>query len=293
MVKCDHDDCAKEFDTNRAKNIHISRFHDNVPDEINSRDSLATLYYENDASLSEIAEKFDVNISTVRTAFECFDIPRRHSSYYSDVIGETALSEEEVSEVLRMYRQGMTGPQISDEMGCGSSTVYNVLERNGLEKRSPGEYMKMFSQDEHTEVIKEYENSNSIREVADHYGVSGSLISKILNQHGVDTTYDHSGSNNGNWKGGSMDSYYGPNWSEQRQKRLEKDGYECVVCGMTQREHKNSFGSELSVHHLVPRRRFIDESGFDYERANRVDNLVSLCVPCHQKWEGMPVIPNE
>lgn len=68
--------------------------------------------------------------------------------------------------------------------------------------------------------------------------------------------------------------YYGSNWRAQRNKRREIDNYTCQRCGVTEKE----YGKELSVHHVEP---FVY---FDsYLEANKTDNLLSLCEPCHRK----------
>lgn len=93
------------------------------------------------------------------------------------------------------------------------------------------------------------------------------------------------GDKNPAWKGGSIESYYGPNWDEQRQKSLERDDYECQHCGMTQEEHLDEFGEELNIHHIINRRKFIENGEFDYERANRLENLVALCTTHHKLYD--------
>ncbi len=74
---------------------------------------------------------------------------------------------------------------------------------------------------------------------------------------------------------------YGPNWSKQRKLALERDGYVCQDCGISDQKHRNEYGEGLHVHHLRKRRKF--ES---YEKANRLENLISLCRSCHYEWEG-------
>jgi len=88
------------------------------------------------------------------------------------------------------------------------------------------------------------------------------------------------------------ETYYGPNWEEQRRKRLEHDGYECVVCSISNEEHKIRYGTSLHVHHIQPKEAFrISESRVDYSAANRMENLISLCQACHKRWEGVPLRP--
>ncbi|MFB9759730.1 HNH endonuclease [Ectobacillus funiculus] len=68
--------------------------------------------------------------------------------------------------------------------------------------------------------------------------------------------------------------YYGPNWLIQRKRARERDEQRCRLCSI----HENEYGQELSVHHIVPFVYFQS-----YEDANSLDNLLSLCEPCHRK----------
>lgn len=82
------------------------------------------------------------------------------------------------------------------------------------------------------------------------------------------------GENNGAWNGGDI-SYYGANWLGQRELARERDCYKCMDCGISELE----YGRELSVHHI---KKFRDFNG-DWQSANRLENLLSVCEPCHRK----------
>jgi endogenous inhibitor of DNA gyrase (YacG/DUF329 family) len=94
------------------------------------------------------------------------------------------------------------------------------------------------------------------------------------------------GENHHNYNGGRVEEY-GPRWEKIAEERRKVDDYECQICGLSQEEHSEA----LSVHHIRPRESFIDDGEFDHEAANRMGNLITLCKPCHRKWEGIPVIP--
>lgn len=81
------------------------------------------------------------------------------------------------------------------------------------------------------------------------------------------------GSNSGTWNGGKQ-GYKGKNWLSQRRKIRKRDNYTCQECGITE----DKYGQELSVHHIIPFIMFDD-----YKKANKDDNLICVCEPCHRK----------
>ncbi|WP_259059338.1 group II intron reverse transcriptase/maturase [Salinibacter ruber] len=64
-------------------------------------------------------------------------------------------------------------------------------------------------------------------------------------------------------------------WKDSRWKTLEKDDWTCQKCG---REIKDF---SAHVHHKKPRRAYSDTT-----RADREDNLISLCEKCHSELES-------
>jgi len=80
------------------------------------------------------------------------------------------------------------------------------------------------------------------------------------------------------WKGGPVGAY-GPGWTRARREARERDGYECVSCGMTDDEHLNKFNRELEVHHVTPIPADTDAP----EQYHELTNLKTLCRPCHRQ----------
>jgi DEAD/DEAH box helicase domain-containing protein len=74
---------------------------------------------------------------------------------------------------------------------------------------------------------------------------------------------------------------YGPDWQKTRDRVRARDNYKCQVCGTpeTTRQH--------DVHHKVPFRAFVQAGSSEptYQRANRLENLITLCPSCHKKVE--------
>ncbi|WP_235019751.1 HNH endonuclease [Natrialba sp. INN-245] len=99
-----------------------------------------------------------------------------------------------------------------------------------------------------------------------------------------------SGPKNHKWKEQSGHDWcgYGDNWREQRLKALKRDDFTCQTpgCERTQKEHREEFAVGLNVHHIRPLSTFGEtESEVDFERANQLENLVTVCVEHHYLWE--------
>ncbi len=89
---------------------------------------------------------------------------------------------------------------------------------------------------------------------------------------------EFTGDGHPNWKGGDTGNY-GPGWNRVRREALERDGHECVLCGAT----KADISRNPDVHHIVPVRVFAESDGCEKTDAHRLDNVISLCLPCHRK----------
>jgi len=126
--------------------------------------------------------------------------------------------------------------------------------------------------------------------LADRFGSWDAAVQEL--GYGPYADLDLTGAQNSAWKGG-FERYYGPNWVQQRRWARERDDYRCQVCGMTDEEHKEQCGRELEVHHITPVRAFYGNEGeLDYEAANDLENLITLCREDHAKWEGVPLRPH-
>jgi len=81
---------------------------------------------------------------------------------------------------------------------------------------------------------------------------------------------------------------YGPNWHEQRKRALERDNYTCQWCGKQAGQEK--WWQIVHVHHKRKIRWFYDyeAQAIDYEIANDLYNLVTLCKACHVAADSKP-----
>ncbi len=82
-----------------------------------------------------------------------------------------------------------------------------------------------------------------------------------------------SGPNNHRWVGGRV-PYYGPDWRRIRKAARKRDGNTCCRC------HKKARNRAHDVHHLKAVNTFAEPND-----ANTMDNVVTLCAPCHRAVE--------
>lgn len=86
------------------------------------------------------------------------------------------------------------------------------------------------------------------------------------------------GSGHPNWKGGPSTDY-GQGWNRVRAAALERDEYECQLCG----KGPEAIGRNPDVHHIVPVRWFRNRERVAETAAHSLDNVVSLCITCHRR----------
>lgn len=65
-------------------------------------------------------------------------------------------------------------------------------------------------------------------------------------------------------------------WQQAREDTLDRDGYECQFCGMTNDEHQAKHDQGLHAHHILKDR----EGGRDVP-----ENLITVCKSCHETLE--------
>ncbi|MBW8009693.1 MAG: DEAD/DEAH box helicase [Chloroflexi bacterium] len=75
---------------------------------------------------------------------------------------------------------------------------------------------------------------------------------------------------------GSDTNKYGSSWKQQKNAARERDNFTCQNCGEVED------GRAHDVHHKIPFRAFAS-----FEEANRLENLVTLCRPCHRRAESV------
>jgi 5-methylcytosine-specific restriction endonuclease McrA len=91
-----------------------------------------------------------------------------------------------------------------------------------------------------------------------------------------------------NGYGTGVSTQYRDGWYRRRRRALERDGYQCTTCGITDQEHRERFGFGLDVHHVVPLRLFVKRD-LPVREAHSLRNLVTVCRSHHPDAPGKTV----
>jgi transposase len=271
--------------------------------------TMRRLYEDERMSQSEIADHLDCDVQTVerwmprhgiegRANSESVRLARLPEKAHAILTDKQRLAELYVGEK-------MPASEIAETLDVARSTANLYLKRHGL-SRSLGEALSIAQLP--PDARETLESKDRMRElyvgeelslpaIAERLDCGWNTVANYLESHGIErrSIADAlgSGPDHHSWEGGQENRLdrYAPNWSEQREARLERDDYECVVCGRDNNEYKQTHGRGLDVHHITPLRRFVTDGELDYERANELTNLITLCRACHARWEGVGLKP--
>ena len=61
---------------------------------------------------------------------------------------------------------------------------------------------------------------------------------------------------------------------------LERDGWQCCLCGMTNAVHKATYGESITVDHKQGGGRYAEQ------KDHRLENMWTLCLKCHGSKDG-------
>lgn len=85
---------------------------------------------------------------------------------------------------------------------------------------------------------------------------------------------------------------YGPGWQQAKFEALKRDDFTCQKCGKKGKRVKHRVTGKyrwtVHVHHKRKIAWFYDanKGEMDYEAANSLNNLITLCPNCHQAADG-------
>jgi len=92
----------------------------------------------------QIASRYKISSTTAYDVLKRHGVKRRTNS---DIFRK--LSQEQEEEVISLYQQGLPASEIASRYGINDQTVYNILERNDIKRRSKSEAAITYPRNEH------------------------------------------------------------------------------------------------------------------------------------------------
>lgn len=256
-----------------------------VDDILDDDEELRRLYEVERLSTYDIAEDFDCCEYSVRKRLIEFGIERRSRSDY----GNNLLSDHD--ELRQLYvEDGLTAEEIAKRAGSTPSGVLYWMRKHGIAAKGPEDYLKAFSNSDLEKIESLYwEDEYSGSEIGEKFDVSPTTVFRAMSDAGIERRDVKEALR---LKAGffresePQKNNYGPNWRNIREEIIESAGHCCEICGKTRKKHYDDHGFDLHVHHVEKLRKH--ES---FKEANDPENLICLCISCHNKWEGIPLAP--
>lgn len=288
-LSCSHKTISKWLDRHGiGKREELDNNRDNSP--YDDEELLRELHLEKELHLGQMAERLDCARSTVSRYCRKFGIEVRENYTQPQPKHERLTDAEWLRQ--QHHDNRLACHEIGEKLGVSADTVLRWLQKHNIER--------VWRHTSHPDLDNadklqnwHVEEDLSTVDIGNMLDVHRTVVAYHLRKHGIGVrNIVKCGSDHPSWEGG-YDNYYGPNWQTQREKALRRDNYQCVDCGITNEEHKTEFGRALTCHHVTPIREFrlqYDEPEW-WERSNQLENLVTLCDPHHDKWEGIPLRP--
>jgi len=262
----------------------------------NDGEYLRQRYHEDGWTVEEIAAELNTTTANILRYMDNHGIKRR-SRAESLANGDLAAIEDKERLAELYHDNDLTLYEIADKSGLSTTTVFRKFIEHGIEIKDPsvarsnGNVELLYDSEwlEDQYIAKE----KSTHQIAKELDLNDETVRQYLIQHDIErrkkseavpTAEDHPA-----WKKNQHD-YYGPNWDEKSLKARLRDQARCQSCGDSDAESLEAYGSINFVHHIIPRSEYFNDEGvFDYETANRLTNLITLCPSCHGELEGLPI----
>ena len=191
--------------------------------------------------------------------------------------GNIACLENKSREVLTLKygERGLRSTEISNKRDATNIRKYghaNVFANDDIKRKIVETNLKKYGV-EHNQQSKEI-RAKTMKTCMERYGVEN-YVELFAGKY--------IGENSPNWKGGVEHSRVERATYEYRQWRsgvFGRDRYVCQCCGIHPTKADNKNGIELNAHHI---RNWRDNEDDRYD----IDNGITLCSVCHNKFHGI------
>jgi transposase len=145
-------------------------------------------YYENDHTLRDIAEKYNVSVGVIQRRFQDLGVDTSRDNYWINI-------EKDKDFIINLYvNEESPVKPIADMFGVSETTIYEYLEKWGIPRRS---YTRDITAEEKEEIIKLHTDGYNTYQIAPLFDTTPSTIRLNLNKWGYETSrYTYSANHN-------------------------------------------------------------------------------------------------
>lgn len=243
-------------------------------------------YHEKQRQVGAVAAEIGCTVEHLNWLVKKFGIPRRDGR--AGAIHHTRRSPFDLSRAVWLYEiERKACNDIGIELGVHGCTVRRRLREAGIRIRHHNETKRGAKAKSRTRINEQavvklyYEPGQSIKTVAQHYGVERGVIARILHERNApmkplsEVRETPTGEAHPSWRPDLSPEERamrrdGNRQNEWRMKVYERDGFACQRCG-------DDKGGNLHAHH-------IEAHNENKELRWVVSNGATLCVSCHREF---------
>jgi Mor family transcriptional regulator len=142
------------------------------------RDIIA--FYQQGLSVPALSNQYGISDKSIYYILKKNGITLRRRSGIGKILTQ---AQEEY--IIALYQQGIDAVKLASRYKIGSTTVYGVLERNGVKRRTNSEIFKKLNLEQEEDVIAFYRQKIPASEIANSYGIEDQTVYNILERNGV------------------------------------------------------------------------------------------------------------
>lgn len=139
--------------------------------------------YLNGESTIQLAKALGTSPGTISRILEVAGVERKYQGR-NDLTRK--FSDQEEQEICDRYEAGESRTDLAARFGSSPSTITNVLDRRGVERRSISEAHGGLPPEQEAQVCSRYEEGESTIELSEVFGVSIATVRAILQRGGVE-----------------------------------------------------------------------------------------------------------
>lgn len=192
----------------------------------------------------------------------------------------------EKSRLYELYwGENLSAYEIADELDYSQNTIRRRMSDYGIPLvAQAGNHDAWIFLQRPTEYLKQeyHDKRKSTYTIARENNVSQEWVRRVLQKRGIKLRNEWIKHKKDTDALKRIEYDYGAEWAEIRQRVIDRHNAVCQGCATPEGQLENA----LEVHHIKALRE-CDTT----DVANQEDNLVPLCVNCHNRWENIPVRP--